>query len=444
MQRGHPARIIGIAAALSTVAALGACSASSGPSNSPASNQNVTVRVGTWDGGGGLQQDQQLAKEYMKSHHNVTIKVESTPTNYGTKILTELAAGDAPDIMQLGDGDIAMYQSKGVLADLTPYINSKTNGLDMSQYDPSLMNIGKVDGKYYTIGWGTSMAVYVNKDAFAAAGLKLPTASWTWDDLEKDAIALTKRNSNGDVTQYGIRFNGNDLRTYLPFLYDYGGNAVSSDGKHIVGYADSAGSIAGWQMYDKLMNVDKVAPGTKAVGASNGSDFFLAPEGKKVGLAAMELSGDWGGPSYVQAGMNFEVLPIPAGPSGQFTTMDYAGLAINAKSKNAQAAWDYMQYYATKGQESLASTGQLVPYKPALAKYKLDTQPSTAEFVSSFSKVKPFPELLNPNFAASGAATDLLKVLTDIQATNGSVNVATDLKAAAKQAQSDLDAYAAN
>jgi multiple sugar transport system substrate-binding protein len=435
MQR-HVSRGISATVVLGLVATLTACSASD---TAKGGDEKVVIRVGTWDGGDGLKQDQQLAASYMKAHPNVTVKVESTPTNYSTKLLTELAAGNAPDIMQLGDGDISTYQAKGVLADLTPYATGSTNGLVMSDYVPQVMDIGKIHGKYYTVGEGTSMAVYVNKDAFAAAGLSLPKADWTWDDLEKDALALTKRNASGAVTQYGIDFNGNDLRTYLPFLYAYGGDVISSDGKTVTGYADSEGSIAGWSMYNRLMNVDKVAPGTKAVGANNDNDFFLAPEGKKVGLAAMELSGDWGGPSYVQARMNFEVLPIPAGPAGQFTTMDYSGLGINARSKNTQAAWDYLKYWATTGQTTLAATGDLVPYQPALTKYKLDTNPATAEFVRSFSKVKPFPELLSPNFASSGAANDLLNVLSDIQATNGSVDVATELKAAAKKAQADLD-----
>ena len=437
MQPRTRARFIGIVAVVGVAATLAACSSS--PSTDSA-NQKVTVRVGVWDGGGGLKQDEQLASEYMKSHPNVTVKMESTPTNYGTKILTELAAGDAPDIMQIGDGDISMFKSKGVLADLTPYIGNKSDGLTMSDYDPALMNIGKIGGHYYTIGSGTSMAVYVNKDAFAAAGLTLPTASWTWDDLEKDAVALTK-DASGNVSQWGIRFNGNDLRTYLPFVYAYGGDVISSNGKKITGHADSAATIAGWSEYNKLMNVDKVSPGTQAVGASNGNDFFLAADGKKVGPAAMELSGDWGGTDYVNAGMNFEVLPVPAGPAGQFTTMDYSGYAINSKSKNVQAAWDYLRFWATKGQDSLASTGQLVPYKPALTKYKLDTSPATAEFVKSFSKVKPFPELLSPSFSASGAANDLVSVLSDIQTGNGSVDVAKELKAAAQKAQSDLDSY---
>lgn len=412
---------------------LAACGSSS---TSASKSGKVTITLGTWDTASGNTQtvEQQVVAGFEKANPNIKVNIQATPQNYDTKLQTQLAAGDAPDIFQLGDGDISTFAAKGVLADLTSYVKG-SNGLNMSDFQSSIMDIGVVNGKYYTLPDNYStFAVYINKDMFQKAGLALPTANWTWADFEKDAKALTLKSGN-TVTQWGAYFPATDLRTYLPFMYDYGGDVLSTDGKTVT--ADSAGAIAGWEEYNKLMNTDKVAPGASAVAASNGADLFLSKK------AAMNLTGVWPAASYTQANLNYEVVPIPAGPAGQFTGLDYSGIAMNAKTKNADAAWKFLQYWENEGSDIIAKGGSLTANTKANTAAKLSTNPGTAVFLQVADKIKMFPERYNQYFAST-AGQDLENVRVAIGNGTGSVDVSSQLKAATKKAQTDLDAASKN
>jgi len=125
---------------------------SSGGSSSGGSSgdEKITLRIGTWEGGDGLAVQQRIAENYMNEHPNVTIEIEAVPDQYGTKILTQIASNEAPDIFQIGDGDVRMFMEKGALLDLTPFIEGE-NGIDLNDYYTSVLDVGKVNGKYYTM-----------------------------------------------------------------------------------------------------------------------------------------------------------------------------------------------------------------------------------------------------------------------------------------------------
>ena len=42
------------------------------------------------------------------------------------KSVTQIAAGTAADVFNLGDGDVGWYQDKNALKDLTPYAKRRT------------------------------------------------------------------------------------------------------------------------------------------------------------------------------------------------------------------------------------------------------------------------------------------------------------------------------
>src|SRR5512142_429190 len=84
-----------------------------------------TIRVGSWDSGDGLAPLNAAVKDFQAAYPNVTVKVESVPQDYGTKLLAEFASGTQPDVFQVGDGDPSNFASKGGLEPLDDYISGK-------------------------------------------------------------------------------------------------------------------------------------------------------------------------------------------------------------------------------------------------------------------------------------------------------------------------------
>src|SRR5690349_23219656 len=84
--------------------------------------QPVTIRASMWESADALEPYNKAKEAFEKKYPNIKVQLESVPQDYGTKLLTQLAAGTAPDVFQVGDGDVAKLVSKGVIDDLEPYL----------------------------------------------------------------------------------------------------------------------------------------------------------------------------------------------------------------------------------------------------------------------------------------------------------------------------------
>jgi multiple sugar transport system substrate-binding protein len=141
------------AAPTATTAAAAAPTATAAPIPTVAAEATVsipaaTIRVGSWESGAALDLWNGLIANFNKLYPQITISFEPVPDNYGTKLLTQIAANDAPDVFQVGDGDVRMFVERGGAADLTDYIKGKDNlpGVDTAAFYPALFQTGQVDG----------------------------------------------------------------------------------------------------------------------------------------------------------------------------------------------------------------------------------------------------------------------------------------------------------
>ena len=66
-----------------------------------------TVRVGSWDAADGLVPLNDAIKSFEAAYPGVKVQLERVPQGYGDKLLAEFASGTAPDVFQVGDGDVA-------------------------------------------------------------------------------------------------------------------------------------------------------------------------------------------------------------------------------------------------------------------------------------------------------------------------------------------------
>ncbi len=400
-----------------------------------------TVRVGSWDSADALAPFNDSIKSFEAAYPGVKVQLEDVPQNYGDKLLAEFASGTAPDVFQVGDGDVARFAAQGVFEPLDPYI-AGTKGstpLDTSVFIQAVADIGKVGGTTYLLTKDSSpLVLYYNKKLFDAAGVAYPTDKWTWTDLLTAAQKLTITTS-GKITQWGIQLpdgwgDPTWVRGILPIIYQNGGDIISPDGKKVSGYLDSAATIQAIQWYADLFTKEKVAPTKADVAAVQGADLF------QTGKVAMLWTGVWPLAGYIKdTTMSFGTTQLPAGPSGtRANSICWAGFALYSKGQNKDAAWAFLRWMgADKGAESFANYA-LTDVKAIADSQGKTTDPYYASVMADLGVVHPLPDFTTMKFNDC-LNTPLTKAL-DAYFTAGSGDLAASMKQVATAADACLAA----
>ena len=144
------------------------------PKPTEAAPSTTVLRVGTGDGGDGLTPHQAIIQNFEDKNPNIIVQLEAVAgRDYYARLLTQLAAKAAPDIMQVEDDAVPMFLSKGAFVVLDDLL--KTEKFDPSIYLPGLLDPGKFNGKQYLLPKDYSpLAVYYNKKLFDEARWPIP------------------------------------------------------------------------------------------------------------------------------------------------------------------------------------------------------------------------------------------------------------------------------
>ena len=394
-----------------------------------------TVRVGSWDSADALQPFNDAIASFKAAYPGVDVQLEDVPQNYGDKLLAEFASGTAPDIFQVGDGDVARFAAQGVFEPLDPYIagTKGQNPLDTSVFIQAVADIGKVNGTTYLLTKDSSpLVLYYNKKLFDAAKVAYPSDTWTWADMLSAAQKLTVADSAGKVSQWGIQLpdswgDPTWVRGILPIIYQNGGDIISADGKTATGYVNSDKTIAALQWYGDFITKYKVAPSKADVAALNGADLF------QTGKVAMLWTGVWPLGGYIKdTTMSFGTAQLPSGTT-RANSICWSGFALYSKSQNKDAAWAFLRWMgADKGAEAFASYA-LTDVKAIADSQGKTTDPYYKSVMADLAVVHPLPDFTTMKFNDC-VNTPLSKAL-DTYFTSGG-----DLKTLMTQVATDADA----
>lgn len=120
-------------------------------------------------------------KEKFADKYEIEL-LEVDTENIDTIIKTGVASGEPADIYFRQAQYMKTYVDAGQALDLTPYLTENDNEW-LDSLDPSLMEVGKYDDKYYSIPMtGVYGNFYVNKPMLEEAGIEIP-AEWTWEQF---------------------------------------------------------------------------------------------------------------------------------------------------------------------------------------------------------------------------------------------------------------------
>ncbi|MEZ4634717.1 MAG: extracellular solute-binding protein, partial [Caldilineaceae bacterium] len=180
-------------------------------SDGSTNDTGITIlRAGTGDSGEGLTPHQTIIEQYEIANPDVLVQLEAIAgRDYYTRILTQIAADRAPDVMNIGDDAVPSFVERGAFVSLDACLADI--GFDTSVYLPGLLDPGMVNGELYFLPKDYStLAVYYNKRIFDEAGVAYPEDGWTWDDLLSTAQALTQdTDGDGEPDIWGIQLPAN-------------------------------------------------------------------------------------------------------------------------------------------------------------------------------------------------------------------------------------------
>ena len=292
-----------------------------------------------------------IDKDFEAAHPGVKVKYEVQQWNgIGQKLTTALTStSGGPDVIELGNTQVAQYSSQGTLLDITDSVND----LNGSQWLSALKDEGAWQGKQYGVPfYAANRVVIYRTDLFQQAGITAPPTSndeWLAD--------LTKLKGQSGIDP--LYLPGQDWYVWLSFLWDQGGDLATSSGDTWKSAINSAAGKAAFNFYKQLVDTsgtsapkdadEATPPQANVVEKGNVASFIgFGYELAQVEKDSPNLKGKFG------------AFPIPSKTAGQTAPVFLGGsdLAIPANSKNADLAKDWLKIETSaKYQGQLAAAG---------------------------------------------------------------------------------------
>ncbi len=257
-------RII-VAAAFVAALAVAATSATGASGRSAADTLTVWLQV---DAQTGWPEVVAAATAQFKAANpgwDVDVQYQTWGTHL-QKFDATLAAGNAPDVIEMGNTEMTKYMAAGAFQDLA--------GLsfpNQSTWLAGLAASGRYGGKLYGVPYyAGSRVVTYRTDLFQRAGVKIPTSL-----NEFIAVAQEARRTNDQESTFSpVYIAGTDWYVAMSFVYDYGGKiAITSKGKWI-GTLDRPKSLAGLAAYKRFFNAASRASKTTDEARPNPYDVY--------------------------------------------------------------------------------------------------------------------------------------------------------------------------
>jgi N,N'-diacetylchitobiose transport system substrate-binding protein len=221
---------------------------------------------------------------FTKEYPGWTVNVEIQQwSGISAKIITSLATSSPPDIMELGNTDVASFAASGGLDNLLPDESQFQNS---SNWLSGLEGPAEYKGGLYAVPElaGDRVVVY-NKAMFKKAGITKTPADL--NDLLADGAAL--KNAYSKVKDFSALYlPGEEWYAAMPIVWAEGGQIAVEKGGTWYGDLDSAASLAGLKEFQVIQNFMST-PASRDVNEANPSDSAVFASGK----AAMYIDGTW-------------------------------------------------------------------------------------------------------------------------------------------------------
>ncbi len=270
-----------------------------------------------------------LIAAFEGENPDIVIDYSTAPfDSYFTRLQTEFAAGDAPDVFELNYENFVTFAARDTLLPISDLLTLDPT----STFYPAALNAFSYDGVQYGLPITFSTVVlFYNKDLFDAAGVAYPTDNWTWDDVVNAGKQLTDTSKRVWGIYQPVQF----WEFYKTAVQAGGGLAVSPTLQ--IDTPENREALS--YLVDKVQTQGIMPTDAQMSGVSD-TDMFLS------GQLGMIVTGIWMFDRFISdAPFNWDIAVEPGGK--QKATHFFSNAAVIAKtSDNAEAAAKWVQFLA--------------------------------------------------------------------------------------------------
>jgi ABC-type glycerol-3-phosphate transport system substrate-binding protein len=285
------------------------------------------------------------------------------------KLLVMVAAGSAPDTVQMMHSLFPAFARGGAVKPLTPFFN-RDRSVSPKDFDPGQNACYTWKNELYGLGGGIVplAAIYANKRLFDAAGVRIPTAqesaNLTWERIVELAQKLTR--PDGD--QYGLLVEDFNV---VPF--SGGAYWVNDRMNPTRGAMDDPRWIRAielWVDWTTRKHVMPTAADRTRLGETGWPQMFAH------GKLAMYLGGPWQIETFLreEPQLPWEMFWAPrlAADQPRRFASGGTGWGITPNARNQELSWEFLKF---------------IDRKPGSYEIELETNAPLAVYLSSYLPV---------------------------------------------------------
>lgn len=296
-----------------------------------------------------------IIENFEKEYPNIKVDMQDLGWSDAEKSIQVMASSQTlPDVMYHLPSTIYDMADKGLVMDLTPYLDEElTNDIY-----PSLLQAGQHDGKQYMIPSGAStLMLWYNTELFEQAGLDPATPPSTWEELVAAAKAISEKTDAAGIGLYG-KPSGGETSFVFESLFAGAIGGATWDGKGYT-YELSENRNEAIKTLALMQGLTKYAQ--PSVEEFNRFDTRTLLRDGNVGMSLdlVNMANQLG--DGLENG-KFKVALLPAGDSGKnLSAINVGGFFIPTNSKHPKEAWTFLRYLMNTDNQVAHSTYGSVP-----------------------------------------------------------------------------------
>jgi multiple sugar transport system substrate-binding protein len=321
------------------------------------------IRMGWWGNDDRAARTLAVIDLFEAAYPEITVIGEpngGTPDHFQI-IDTQLAANDAPDIIQFG-GNWPDY--KQYLEPLNDYLGEQLLIDTPERFDQTaLIPATDADGNLYAISLGTNTLVLVyNKTMIEAAGVDLPEDNMTWEELLDYGRELKEALPEGVAPFVD---NSTSQANYLSYFFTQQGTPIWTNDDGGTSYATVESAQAWLQMWAD-MRAEGLIPDadTTYTYTEDGPDSSALVAGDAaIGLIWSNQAASYQAATTDELGLT--TLPSGGEPAYAIQMSQYLG--INKDSENKEAAALFINFFVTSPEAgAILQTNRGIPSSPVV------------------------------------------------------------------------------
>ena len=273
-----------------------------------------------------------IIESFQKEHPNIKISYQKhSPQDYRGRLIASIEKGEEPDILRFHNTWLPMFK------DYLVSIPKKT--MTSSQFEETFYPVAQKDlifkNKYYGMPLEIDgLALFYNEEILNAAGFSPPAS---WEEFQNQALALTVKDEGGRIVTSGAALGtANNIEHFSDIL----GLIMLQSGVDLKKPNSQKGieALTFYRMFaESPQNTwDETLDNSILAFAQGQVAMIFAPSWQIFVIQA------------INPDLAFKVASVPQLPGVNITWASYWVEGVSSKSKNQEAAWEFLKYLTSR------------------------------------------------------------------------------------------------